>query len=123
MGLFTEPSRTRSVDRWSRTLQHALAQQVRLTAKAVVSALCDFRRGAAGLSGMRTELTKLLLEDLSAVDLLTEAAIIADSHTRTRLTALRQTDGGARGVANRGCVPTPSFATLGEGDAKSGRLL
>ena len=49
-------------------LQHEPAQ----TAKAVAAALRDTRRGgAAGLSGMRAEHLKLLLQDLDAVDLLT----------------------------------------------------
>ena len=53
-------------------LQHEPAQPVRLTAKAVAAALRDTRRGgAAGLSGMRAEHLKLLLQDLDAVDLLT----------------------------------------------------
>ncbi|CAE7915925.1 unnamed protein product, partial [Symbiodinium sp. KB8] len=90
--------------------QHAPAQQVRLTAKAVASALRDTRRGgAAGLSGMRAEHLKLLLQDLTSVDLLAETATrlaraqvpadIADGLARTRLTALRKTDGGVRGIA------------------------
>ena len=92
------------------TLQHTPAQPVRLTAKAVASALRDTRRGgAAGLSGMRAEHLKVLLQDLDAVDLLTEAATrlaraqipteVADGLARTRLTALRKPDGGVRGIA------------------------
>ena len=92
------------------TLQHTPAQPVRLTAKAVASALRDTRRGgAAGLSGMRAEHLKVLLQDLDAVDLLTEAATrlaraqipteVADGLARTRLTALRKPDGGVCGIA------------------------
>jgi len=85
--------------------KHQPAQPVRLTAKAVAAALRDARRGGvAGLSGMRAEHLKLLLQDLDAVNLLTEAATrlaraqvptdVADGLARTRLTALRKTDGG-----------------------------
>ena len=91
-------------------LQHEPAQPVRLTAKAVAAALRDTRRGgAAGLSGMRVEHLKLLLQDLDAVDLLTEAATrvaraqvptdVAEGLARTRLTALQKADGGVRGIA------------------------
>ena len=46
-------------------LQHEPAQSVRLTANAVAAAWRDTRRGgAAGLSGMRAEHLKLLLQDL-----------------------------------------------------------
>ncbi|CAE7939482.1 unnamed protein product [Symbiodinium sp. KB8] len=67
------------------------------------------RGGAAGLSGMRAEHLKLLLQDLTSVDLLAETATrlaraqvpadIADGLARTRLTAVRKTDGGVRGIA------------------------
>ena len=106
-------------------LQHAPAQQVRLTAKAVASVLRDTRRGgAAGLSGMRAEQLKPLLQDLTSVDLLADTATclaraqtpadIADGLARTRLTALRKTDGGVR-HRNQEFVPTLGLAHLGQG--------
>ena len=58
---------------------------------------------------MRAEHLKLLLQDLTSVDLLAETATrlaraqtpadIAHGLARTRLTALRKTDGGVRGIA------------------------
>ena len=58
---------------------------------------------------MRAEHLKLLLQDLTSVDLLAETATrlaraqvpadIADGLARTRLTAVRKTDGGVRGIA------------------------
>ena len=58
---------------------------------------------------MRAEHLKLFLQDLDAVDLLTEAATrvaraqvptdVAEGLARTRLTALQKADGGVRGIA------------------------
>ena len=94
--------------------QHLLQCQpelpVRLSSRAVATALREARRGgAAGLSGMRAEHLKLLLQDLEALELLTEAATclaqanvpsdIAAGLAMARLTALRKPDGGVRGIA------------------------
>ncbi|CAE7416640.1 unnamed protein product, partial [Symbiodinium pilosum] len=64
---------------------------------------------APGLSGMRAEHLKLLLQDVNAIELLAEAATqlaqarvpadIPPALAMARLTALRKPDGGVRGIA------------------------
>ncbi|CAE7269436.1 unnamed protein product, partial [Symbiodinium pilosum] len=91
-------------------LQHQPQQPTRLATGAVASALRETHRGgAAGLSGMRTEHLKLLLQDVEAMELLAEAASqlasaevspdIARGISAARLTALSKPDGGVRGIA------------------------
>ena len=67
------------------------------------------RGGAAGLSGMRAEHLKMLLQHTEAMELLADAAtLLARAHVppeiqtalaMVRLTALRKPDGGVRGIA------------------------
>ena len=91
-------------------LQHQPSQPAHLTTRAVAAALRSARRGSApGLSGMRAEHLKLLLQDGEAIELLAEASTLlaqarvpADVCTAlamARLTALRKADGGVRGIA------------------------
>ena len=85
-------------------------QQVRLAAGAVATTLREAKRGgAAGLSGMRAEHLKILLQDAEAIELLADAATqLARAHVpqeiqqalaMARMTALRKPDGGVRGIA------------------------
>ena len=64
-------------------LQCQPERSVQLSTRAVASALREARRGgAAGLSGMRAEHLKLLLQDLEALELLAEAAThLAQAHS------------------------------------------
>ena len=109
----TDPAK-RPPEAWVATpaelLQYQPECSVQLSTRAVASALREARRGgAAGLSGMRAEHLKLLLQDLEALELLAEAAThLAQAHVpadvvaglaMARLTALRKPDGGVRGIA------------------------
>ena len=91
-------------------LHHQPDQPPHLTTRAVAAALRSARRGCApGLSGMRAEHLKLLLQDSEALELLAEACtLLAQARVPTevckalamaRLTALRKPDGGVRGIA------------------------
>ena len=91
-------------------LRHQPAQPVQLSVRAIASALRSARRGGApGLSGMRAEHLKLLLQDGEAIELLAEAAThlaqagvpeeVRKALAMARLTALRKPDGGVRGIA------------------------
>ena len=109
----TDPTRRPPVPRTEvppELLSHQPAQPVHLSARAVASALRSARRGGApGLSGMRAEHLKLLLQDVTAIELLAEAATqlaqarvpadIPPALAMARLTALRKPDGGVRGIA------------------------
>ena len=97
--------------RFCSTDNHRPSEEVVLTAHQVGEALRTSKRGsAAGLSGATVELYKLLLDDAEALESFTFAvnvtacaqapqaaldAIVALS----RLTALRKTNGGVRGIA------------------------
>ena len=109
----TDPTRRPPVPRTEvppELLSHQPAQPVHLSARAAASALRSARRGGApGLSGMRAEHLKLLLQDVNAIELLAEAATqlaqarvpadIPPALAMARLTALRKPDGGVRGIA------------------------
>ena len=91
-------------------LAHDPLDPVQLSAWAVATALREARRGGApGLSGMRAEHLKLLLQDVESQELLAYAATrvaraqlpptVAAGVAMARLTALRKPDGGVRGIA------------------------
>ena len=91
-------------------LAHDPLDPVQLSAWAVTTALWEARSGGApGLSGMRAERLKLLLQDVESQELLAYAATrvaraqlpptVAAGVAMARLTALRKPDGGVRGIA------------------------
>ena len=107
-------------------LQHQPQQPIRLATGAVASALRETHRGgAAGLSGMRAEHLKLLLQDVEAMELLAEAASqlasadippdIATGIAAVRLTALSKPDGGVRGIATGDAFRRLVSRTLAKG--------
>ena len=87
---------------------------IQLGPASVAAALRDARRwGAAGLSGMRAEHLKLLLQDVTAPELLAHActrlanaqvpADVVAGLAMSRLTALQKPGGGVRGIATGDC--------------------
>ena len=94
--------------------------------QSVAAALRDARRGgAAGLSGMRAEHLKLLLQDVTALELLAHvctrlanAQVPADvvaGLAMSRLTALQKPGGGVRGIATGDCFRRLASRALAKG--------
>ena len=88
-------------------LESQAGSDVRLGPTSIAMALRDAKRGgAAGLSGMRAEHLKLLLQDLPALELLAYLA---------RLTALQKAGGGVRGIATGDFIVGAGRAVLCNG--------
>ena len=109
----TDPARRPAVPRTAvpqELLDFHPAELPLLSVRALASALREARRGGApGLSGMRAEHLKVLIQDVPAMELLAEAATklaqarlpaaVARALAMARVTALRKPDGGVRGIA------------------------